>query len=68
MRQQDTTWVLSLHENQSWNNNPGLFGLKIVWDLAWAVLVSALTVSLLDFQNSGSNSNHNFSGSFCRFG
>jgi hypothetical protein len=58
----------SLHKNQSEDDKMGLFGLKINWDLAWAFLVNAaLMVSLPDFSNSGSDTNHNVRSPFCQF-
>jgi hypothetical protein len=58
-----------LHKNQSGDDKMGLFGLKINWDMAWAFLVNAaLMVSLPDFPNSGSASNHNLRSPFCHFG
>jgi hypothetical protein len=52
------TAALSLYKNLSSDNNLGLFGLKISWDLARAFLMYAkLTVSLLKLLKSGGNSN-----------
>ncbi len=57
-----------LYENQSCDNNAGLFGLIIGWDLARAFLVyPLLTVSPPDFQSSNNDSNHNVGGPFLSF-
>ncbi len=57
--------------NLSWNNNLGLFGLKIARDLARALMMqAALTVLLLAFLDGSGDSNHDDSvpiSHFCRF-
>jgi hypothetical protein len=54
--------------NQSWNNNPGLFGLKITRDLARAFLLKAELAFLLPvFLDGSGNNNHNVCGPFCHF-
>jgi hypothetical protein len=58
-----------LFKNQSWDDNPDLFGVKITRDLARVFLKqTTLTVSLLDFLNSNGDSNHDVGSPFCHFG
>jgi hypothetical protein len=55
----------SLYRNQSWDNNPDLFGVKIVRDLARAFLnQTVLTISPPDFLNSSGDSNYDVGGPF----
>jgi hypothetical protein len=47
------------YRNQSWDDSPDLFGIKIARDLASAFLKRAtLSVSPPDFLNCGSGKNH----------
>jgi hypothetical protein len=46
--------LLSFHENRPWDNNMGLFGLKISRDVDRAsLMVALLMVSLPDFYKAG---------------
>jgi hypothetical protein len=62
-----TVWTgaSSQYRNQTWNDNPELFGLKISWDLARAFMMeAALMVSPPDFLNSFNDSTHDVSSPF----
>jgi hypothetical protein len=57
-----------LHKNQPWDNDIGLFGLKIVKDVVRAFLKeAALTVLPADLLYSSGNGNHDVGGLFRRF-
>jgi hypothetical protein len=57
-----------LFKNQSWDDNPDLFGVKITRDLARVFLKqTTLTVLLPNFLNSNSDSNHDVGGPFRLF-
>ncbi len=61
--------VFILTQNQSWESNMGLFSLKIGWDLAYAFRCSLhWRFDHRTLLNSGSERNHDISGSFCHFG
>jgi hypothetical protein len=63
------TGLLSHVRNMSWDDNPDLFGLKVVWGIARAfVMWAADTVSLPDFLNGGTDSNEDSGSLFCHFG
>jgi hypothetical protein len=67
MRRQQSV-SLSLHKNQPWDDDMGLFGLKIGWDIARGFLMEAASMaSPQDLLYSSSNSNHNDGGHFCHF-
>jgi hypothetical protein len=56
------------HKNRSWDDDFGLFGLKIGWDVARAFLKEAvLTVLPPDLPYSGGDGNHDVGGLFRRF-
>ncbi len=56
------------NKNRSWDDDIGLFGLKISWDVARAFLKeAALTVSPPDLLYSGDDGNHDVGGLFRRF-
>ncbi len=56
------------HKNRSWDDDIGLFGLKISWDVARAFLKeAALTVLPPDLLYSGGDGNHKIGGLFRRF-
>jgi hypothetical protein len=58
----------SLYRNQSWYNNPDLFGVKITRHLAAAFLKHlTISVSLPDFLNCGCNRNHDIGNPFPQF-
>jgi hypothetical protein len=57
-----------LHKNRPWDDDIGLFGLKIGWDIVKAFLKEALlTVSPPDMQYSGGDGNRDVGGLFRRF-
>ncbi len=66
-------WQCGLHEltqdrNQSWNDNLGLFCLKIARDFAKAFFMkAALMVTVPVFLKGSDNSNHGVVGPFCHF-
>jgi hypothetical protein len=56
------------HKNRPWDNDIGLFGLKIGWDIVRAFLKEAAsTVLLPDLLDSSGKSNHNVGGHLRRF-
>jgi hypothetical protein len=58
----------SLYRNQSWDDNPDLFGIKIARDIARAFLKHAtLSVSPPDFLNCGGDRNHAVGDPFRHF-
>jgi hypothetical protein len=57
-----------LHRNRPWDDDIGLFGLKIGWDVVKAFLKEAsLTVLPPDILYSGGDGNHDVGGLFRRF-
>jgi hypothetical protein len=59
---------LPIHKNRPWDDDIGLFGLKIGWDVVRGFLKEAASTALqLDLLYSGSNGNHDGGSLFRRF-